>query len=124
MAITEVELRSPTNATQRAQADVVHYSRLDRGLRALGIGLAGIGLGGLTILAPGVHLVTTWLLPVLGVAFGLAAASMTGWVRDVDGPCPSCRGPVRTKGPGPLWADEPTIRCPHCYAALRVSVPR
>lgn len=96
----------------------------ERRLVALGLLFAGILVGGLSILAPGVHLVLVWLAPVAGVLLGVTAMSLDGWMRSVSGTCPSCGQPIERKGPGPVFAADPTLPCPHCDAALVVGVPR
>ncbi len=124
MAVVDVELRSPGGATARASAQFTPVAPEHRWRLVVGSGLGGIGIGGLSILAPGVHLVLGWLAPILGVVIALAAASLTGWWHRVTGTCPACDAPLDAPGPGPSGATPATLPCPHCRAALQVLAPR
>jgi len=123
MAITDVALRAG-EVEGPARADIQWFEPRDRALGALGVGFAGVAIGGLSILTPGVHLVFTWLAPAMGVLIALTAARLSGWVRGVSGACPSCGADFSAKGPGPVWVEAPSFPCPHCDAALAVSLPR
>ncbi|MEM6926982.1 MAG: hypothetical protein AAF602_08650 [Myxococcota bacterium] len=119
-----IELRSPDGRVQPGTAQVFRLRPRERRLVALGLLLAGVLVGGLSILAPGAHLVFVWLAPVTGVVGAVAAGSLEAWMRSVSGTCPSCGQPIARKGPGPVFASAPTLPCPHCDAALVVGVPR
>lgn len=123
MAIIEVELGG-SDATGQARAEVTWLDTRKRILFGSAVGVAGTLVGGLSILAPGLHLVLGWLAPVIGVGLGLATGSLTAWVHRVTGPCPTCSQPLETPGPGPVWTLAATVRCPHCGSALDVRLPR
>lgn len=118
--MVEIELRAPDGTMQKGHAQVTVYDIRDRVLRAAATGLAGIGIGGLSILLPGFHLVATWAGPLVGAGLAVTTVTLRAWVSDVEGPCPACGQPLHNSGPGPLWTESPTVPCPHCNAAIEV----
>ncbi|MEN0062720.1 MAG: hypothetical protein AAGA48_11255 [Myxococcota bacterium] len=120
--ITEIQLRGPNGVTRMARASVTTYATRDRLLRATAWAFGGVGVGGLSILMPGLHLVATWAAPLIGLAIGFGAGAMRHWVTEIDGACPQCDNPLRHQGPGPIWQQTPTITCPHCDTAVAVEL--
>lgn len=105
-----------------ARAEVTRFTPASRTWRAAGIVVAGIGFGGLSILAPGLHLVLTWLAPAVGAALGLTVARMRAWVGSVRATCPSCHHDLHVRGPGPVFAAPAPVTCPHCGAAWTIRI--
>ncbi len=111
-------LRIDTGATAPAAGTLRVYDPGKQSLKAAGFALGGLALAGVLIFVPLLHLITTWLVPLLG--FFLA---WTTWRTDrtltaIEGPCPGCKAPIRLDGgrvEDPMWD-----QCPACKRPVQI----
>ena len=111
-------LHSETGATSEALGRYTEYPASMRFLTAL-IWL-GIGFGGaaLLIVVPVVHLISTWLLPLVAVLGAFSALRTPSRVSHVTGRCPVCQGKLLLAG----GRAEFPVRdsCEHCGRPLTI----
>ena len=101
-----------------AEANITRYNEGQRLARALPVAIGGISLGAVSILVPAVHLISTWLLPLLGIFIASYIYKTTMVVGRVATSCPDCSAEVAIDKAGsvddePLW-----LRCPSCKLPL------
>ena len=111
-----LRLRDGTEGT--CQAEVTRYSSAGAAMRAAPIAIGGIVLGAASIVIPGVHLISTWLLPLIGVGVAFFVFRVRTVVGRVDATCPSCSKPFSVEKAGTIDDDALWIRCPHCNSPL------
>lgn len=117
MAQEVITLRAEDGTTSRASAEVYRYSPGYRTLKAAAWIGGGIVGGGLCIIIPVLHLITTWALPLLGIVFGLRASRTHLEILQISGPCPACRASISMPGGG--TGERPLVApCPECEAPL------
>ncbi|MBL9140535.1 MAG: hypothetical protein JNK53_01600 [Phycisphaerae bacterium] len=115
MAVT---LTGPEARTSSGTASITLIPPGRRNLHAALLAVAGLALGGASILIPILHLCTVWFLPLLGCLLAARALRRTFSIRELNGPCPACRAKIHMGGrelPDSEWQS-----CPHCGARVRV----
>lgn len=118
MAQESISFESPAGAVEGAVADVVRPTAAGNAIRAIVCVVGGLLGAAIFILIPIVHLVTTWLLPLLGVMLALRALRRKAAVYDAEGACPSCKEAIRLPG-GEL--DDPSWQmCLRCGQRIQV----
>lgn len=116
-APTRFELRHG-DATRPAEAEVIRYTDATRISRGVGAIAAGILFGGICIIVPILHLITTWALPLLGIAAGVYLLNTRYKVKGLRGECPACGKEVELSSGSP---DGPVKAvCPKCRQFLEV----
>lgn len=130
---TSVQARSDSGAESGSEsgsatavagsAEVTRYSSARRLGRAGAVALGGVVLGGLSILIPGLHLISTWLLPLLGIGVAGWLLSVHARVGLVEGTCPSCGQAMRIEGTGHVGSEAVWVRCNHCQHPLELVIP-
>ncbi|MCB9693953.1 MAG: hypothetical protein H6736_19265 [Alphaproteobacteria bacterium] len=116
----EVTLEARKGGSGPATADIDRFSGGQRLMKALPIALGGLLLGAGSIVIPGVHLISTWAIPLLGFGIAWYYYSRVGAVGSVEGSCPACgEGMVAEGGP---WEDPMWVRCPKCNEPLQVKL--
>lgn len=99
-------------------AEVTRFSGSQRLMKAVGVGVGGTILGLCTIIIPGLHFVTTWLLPLLSIGIAIYLYGRKGAVAAVKTTCPACGDPIEAEGGA--WEEPMWVRCPKCQAPLQV----
>lgn len=124
MATETVELRDRSGAAVEAQADLRRYSDAARMARGLPIAVGGVVLGACSILIPAVHLISTWLLPLLGGFIGWYVYRIRLVVGAVRGTCPKCGEAFEAEGG--TWDEREALwlRCNHCAHPLQLTPRR
>lgn len=118
--MTPVALRSERGASTEGHTQLVRYSlqaRLGRALGSLGLGLVGAAL---CLPVPGVHLLTTWALPLAGALAAWGAWQTHTRLEGLRGPCPDCGAEVALDGGrlrSPHWS-----ACPRCHHNVQVQL--
>lgn len=99
-------------------AEVVRFNTAQRLTRAVPVAVIGtiVGLG--TIVIPGLHLVSTWAIPLLSIGIAAYLYQRRGTVDRVQGSCPSCSAALDADGGA--WEDPMWVRCKSCEAPLQV----
>lgn len=116
-----ITLRARDGACSDGQAQLTRWPLGVRAGRASAIAASGVLAGAASVIIPAVHLVSTWLIPLL--SFGIAAyvLQVRARVDRIEGVCPKC-GETLSAGPfGAATDDEPLwVRCPSCTLPLEV----
>ena len=116
----DITLEDREGQSAGATALVDRYSSGARLGKGVGIAVGGLVLGAATIVIPGVHLISTWAIPLL--AFGIAwyFYNKLGAVTEVQGTCPSCGASMQSEGGA--WEDPMWVRCSGCNTPLQVKL--
>ncbi|MBX2799901.1 MAG: hypothetical protein KTR31_19635 [Myxococcales bacterium] len=109
-----VTLKQRSGDPVEGTAVVTRYAATDRTTRAGAIALGGILLGGLSIVVPGVHLISTWLLPLLGLGIAAYVHRIHARVGTVRGICPSCGEDMAIEDTGAVADEAVWVRCDRC----------
>ena len=120
MAIETVELRQRTGDPVQGTAEVTRRSAAVRATLALGIAVGGTLLGVATIVIPGVHLISTWLFPLLAVGIAVYVSRIHARVGPVSGSCPACAEELSIPAPGSIADEAVWVRCAHCQHPLEL----
>src|SRR5688572_6619855 len=124
IASEPIALRARDGSIAAGQARVKHWSRSVRYGRAAAIATVGVVMGALTIVVPVLHLVSTWLIPCVGLVLALFVLRMRSQVEEIEGSCPKCQATVRGGPFGAVSHDEPLwVRCPACTVPMEVQWP-
>lgn len=115
-----LQLTTRDGRSSSAQGLVQRFSAAARFARAGAIVLAGFTLGGLSIFIPVVHIISTWLLPLLSLAMAWYFAGVRVVIGEVSGPCPQCGELLTVKG-GPQASDL-WVRCTSCATPFRFAL--
>jgi hypothetical protein len=70
--------------------EITRYNLAIRLTRSLPIFVGSVILGAATIIVPGVHLISTWFIPLLGSGIALYVFRVHARIGTIDGRCPSC----------------------------------
>lgn len=111
-------LEAPDGTRAPGTGDIVRRSKSSRVVRATLYVLAGLLTGAGSILIPLLHLVSTWLLPLVGIALAYRTMQREFVVRAIEGVCPSCKQAINLSGRTVQGGDWQY--CPHCEARLTV----
>ncbi len=109
---TRVQLRNEGGATQEASGTWAVYDAKARGTKAVVFGVGGFLAAAPLVLVPVLHLVTTWLLPLLGLVAAVSAWRTDARLTRVKGTCPSCSEPITLDGG--RYTDAMHDSCPAC----------
>ncbi|HHO50636.1 MAG TPA: hypothetical protein ENK18_07115 [Deltaproteobacteria bacterium] len=120
MSSEQVTLRQRKGEPVEATAEVVRYGSGERTTRAGSIAGAGVVLGGLSILIPGVHLISTWLLPLLGLGIASYYYRIRAKVGRITGTCPSCGEAMSISDVGTVTDEAVWVRCDKCSHPLEL----
>jgi hypothetical protein len=101
--------------------EITRYNLAIRLTRSLPIFVGSVILGAATIIVPGVHLISTWFIPLLGSGIALYVFRVHARIGTIDGRCPSCEAEFSQNG-GP-YEDPMWIRCPSCSVPLELVLP-
>ena len=95
------------------------HGSTSRTVKAAAIMVAGFAGGGACIIVPGLHLVTTWALPLLGIVLGLRAYRTQASIDGGQGACPACGKPIDLI-PIKVGADLASMTCPSCKEPVAI----
>lgn len=116
-----IALRARSGARTEGTAVITRWSGPRRGARAISIAVAGLLIGMATVIIPAVHLVSTWLIPLLSLGIAWYVVQIRSRVDRVEGVCPSCGASISAGPFGAATDDEPLwVRCPSCTIPLEV----
>ncbi len=118
----EVILRARSGEHGPARAAVRRFNGGQRIGKAVPFAAGGVLLGAGSVVIPGVHLISTWALPLLGFGLAWYMYSRVGAVDAVEGDCPACGEAMRAEG-GP-WEEPMWVRCGRCNVPLQVELQR
>jgi hypothetical protein len=122
MAIEKTQLMTRDGRVIEAEAEITRYGSGARMVRGGGVVVVFFMLAAIFVFVPGLHLVTTWFLPLLGLGLGAYIGRVSLWVGEVSGECPDCNKAMVIGKSGPVAADEALwLRCPHCTLPLELS---
>ena len=124
MAAHSIQLRPRDGEAVAATAEVVRYGPGDRTSRAGLIAGCGIALGAMSIVVPGVHLISTWLLPLLGLGIAAYVYRIEAKVGPIAGPCPSCGATMNIEAPGSVADEAVWVRCDQLSPPDGAAAPR
>ena len=117
-----VTLMAENRDSSEGTARSTPFGAQARAVKALGFALAGLLGAALFLPVIGVHLFTTWALPLLGFYAAYSAWKTVNRVDQVQGPCPACGAQRSWEGSrdlSPYWAD-----CGACHRNIRVTPKR
>lgn len=120
MAVESILLHTRDKRTFEGEAEVKRLGTGARVLRAGAILVGGLVLGVGSVVIPVVHLISTWLLPILGLIGAVVAFRVTIKVPEIRMTCPECAKAGQVVGGA--WEDPLWVRCPHCQLPLRVEL--
>ena len=115
-----VSLSGRGGGAARGTAAVLRYTDADRLRRAVPIGVGGTLLGLCTIVIPGVHLISTWLIPLISLYVASYFYNRQGAIDDVQFTCPECDAASQSEGGA--WEDPMWVRCSACSKPIRVTL--
>lgn len=115
-----ITLKTRDGKTSSATGAVTHYSSAARAMRGGGVAVVGTVLGLLTIVIPVVHLISTWLVPLVSWVLGFYVYSIETVLGPVTGPCPACGEALELEGG--ILADDTWVRCGKCQAPMQYEV--
>ncbi len=118
----KASLRIDTGAITQATGTLTVYEPGPRTAKAIGLALGGFIAAGICLFVPLLHLITTWLLPILGLW-----AAWNGWrtqesYTSVEGACPACAAAISLDGgrvADPMWD-----QCPACKRPVQIIIDR
>lgn len=111
-------LRIDTGAKTDAAGTLTEYEAGPRTAKAAGFAIAGLALAAVFIFVPGLHLITTWLLPLLGFWFAWSALNTDRTLTAIEGECPGCNTHITLDGGRivpPMWD-----QCPNCRRPVQI----
>lgn len=111
-------LHTETGAKGKAQGRLTEYPQ---GLRIFAALLwLGLGFGGALalIVVPVVHLISTWLLPLVAILAAVNAIRTHARVSHVTGNCPACKGKLLLGGGRAVFPVRDS--CEHCGRPLLI----
>ena len=121
MSIETVQMKTRDGRTCDAELEIHRYALPTRLVRSVPIFVTSVVVGGLSILVPAVHLISTWFIPLLGTGIALYIFRIEAKLGDVSGCCPDCQESFTQPGgpyENPIW-----VRCPRCSIPLQVMLP-
>lgn len=113
---------SLTSQTGRSGAGSATFSTVDPGSRAgkaAAFLIGGVALAGVCIMIPIVHLITTWLFPVLGAAMAWKTWTTELTLDTVDAACPECGAALGWRDMGARFPLRES--CPSCDTQLQIT---
>ena len=120
MATETVTLAQREGEPVSGTAEVTRYSAAARAARAWGLAIAGIVIGAASIVVPGVHLISTWLIPLLAIGLALYVRRIRARVGLINATCPSCGEPMSIESPGAVADEAVWVRCDKCTHPLEL----
>ena len=123
MAIETVILAQRQGEPVQGTAEVTRYGAGARAARAWGLAIGGTVLGAASILVPGLHFVSTWLLPMLAIGLALYVVRIRARVGGITGVCPRCGEPMNVDSPGAVADEAVWVRCDQCMHPLELRLP-
>lgn len=102
------------------EAEVTRYTGGQRLSKALPVGVGGTILGLCTIVIPGLHFVSTWLIPLLSIGTAYYLYNRRGALGEVRATCSKCGGQMMAEGGA--WEDPMYVRCNHCQTPFEVTL--
>lgn len=120
MGMEQVRLHTRDDRVVDGTAEVIRRSTAERAGRAGGIALAGVALGAVSIAIPVVHLISTWLIPLIGFVLAYFVYRTAVVVPEVRCTCPDCG--AETVMAGGAWEDPMWVRCTSCTLPLSVEL--
>lgn len=110
--------QSPIGQPTIGEAEVSRHSSASR-ITIATLWVVGGLLGGTAcIIVPGVHLITTWGLPLLGIIMAVRTIRRDVVIHQPQGTCPSCGAGLQL--PGGAVGDSGWQACPGCKTQLRI----
>lgn len=116
----DITLEDRDGNSSPGKAVVHRYSTGQRLGKSVPIAVGGVLLGAASIVIPGVHLISTWAIPLLSFGIAWYFFSRIGAVEAVEGTCPACGASMGSDG-GP-WEDPMWVRCDQCNKPLQVKL--
>ena len=113
-------LRAETGETTPAEGTLVRPSDSSRIGREVAFALAGFLGAAVCVFIPGVHLFTTWGLPLAGLLTARHVLNTRARIDGLGGQCPACKATIQLEGGRfrePMF--EP---CPSCPRNLQIQV--
>jgi len=120
MASESIQLLTRDKQTAKAMAEITRYSDTTRLMRAGVVAIGGTVIGLCTIVIPVMHLISTWLIPLISWAIAWHIFGIQTVIGSVKGTCPGCDKAIELDG-GPLASDL-WARCPHCALPMQYVV--
>ena len=107
--------RIDSGETTDAAGTPTEYEAGPRMAKAIGFAVGGLVLGGVFIVVPLVHLITTWFLPLLGFYLAWTAFNKDRTFTGIQGACPACKADITLDGgriTPSMWDQCPACRRP------------
>ena len=118
--MSAIALVAESGAERPAEGTLVRQSDGARVGRAIALALGGFAGAMVCVVIPGVHLITTWLLPLLGLVAARQALRTRARIEGLRGQCPACNAAIELEGGR---VTEPMFEpCPACHRNLRVAL--
>ncbi len=117
MSDSTITLKTRDGKTSSATGAVTHYSSAARAARGGGVALVGTVVGLLTIFIPVVHLISTWLVPLISLLIGYYIFTIETVLGAVRGPCPECGEAIELEGG--VLASDTWARCSECSTPMQ-----
>lgn len=117
MSERSVRVKTDTGKSSDGVGTWVEHDASKRGPKAAGFALGGLVLGACALPIPGVHLIATWALPLLGFFFAYRAWSTATELVRIKTTCPGCEAAVELPG-GQYSGGAMDEQCPDCMRPL------
>lgn len=118
MSAEPIIFQGPEGEPTVGEGDVERFSTAGR-ITIATLWVVGGLLGGTAcIIVPGVHLITTWAFPLLGIMMAMRTMRREVVIQQPQGLCPSCN--QRLNLPGGATSDPGWQKCPSCHDALKI----
>ncbi|MCB9761837.1 MAG: hypothetical protein H6739_18550 [Alphaproteobacteria bacterium] len=120
MATVDVTLRADTGGTTTTRAELTRPEDGARIGKSVGLMLGGVLLAIPFLFVPGVHLFTTWALPLAGAIAAYSTFRTRAKLGRVEGTCPACQAAITLEG-GRV-TEKMYDDCPQCSRPLQLLI--
>ena len=119
MSTATLQIRSQTGKSGRGSARLDGLADSARGGKAAAFLIGGLVAAALCIWIPLVHLLTTWLFPLLGAAMAWKTWNTKAVFAAIEARCPECDAPLAWTGRGAAFPIREA--CASCETQLEVT---
>ena len=114
-----VVVKTDTGKQTTGVGTLIEHPASKRGPKAAAFAIGGLIAGACAIPIPGVHLIATWALPLLGLFLAYRTWSTATELVRIKTACPGCEKSVELPG-GQYSGGRMDEQCPDCMRPLTV----
>jgi hypothetical protein len=119
MSSATLQIRSQTGKSGRGAAELEGLADSARAGKAAAFAVAGLAGAAMCIWIPMVHLLTTWLLPLIGGAMAWKTWNTKAVFSSIEASCPECGAALAWTGRGASFPLRDA--CAGCESQLEVT---